>query len=436
MHKKRFSNNIKWQFAANSAQAALGGGYLLVLGSGLGAADFGMYSILIALISVMGLLFEMRIQDVVAKDLCDIGDEHDKSWQDGLKLVDLFVVEVVGRVIPVLGLVIFSPFFAQMSNLPVDAVELVTLAALGFLAGKAGIGTSSGLLRVLGRTDLIALFVTADWALRLFFTLLMLAYGGLTIANALWVVMVVGGIINVCQLLVSAKEYISRGGAFFWEEWSIWAIWGRMKHDRRLISANLGISSSDMMAKDLDITIISLFVSIDKVGLYKMAKSLVQVIWRAIDPFYLAIMPEVQRLCKRDESVELRKMLVRTSGLLFLLALILAIICYVLVLTFGVRILGPGYDQLPSLVLVMLIWVVICAPLVWGHPLAVAVGHPEVAVGGGILGTLAGFSSFLVLTPRYGLTGAAVAWNITLVVMFFFIAGIAAYIFSKNSRIV
>ena len=180
---------------------------MLVLGSGLGAADFGMYSILIALISVMGLLFEMRIQDVVAKDLCDIGDEHDKSWQDGLKLVDLFVVEVVGRVIPVLGLVIFSPFFAQMSNLPVDAVELVTLAALGFLAGKAGIGTSSGLLRVLGRTDLIALFVTADWALRLFFTLLMLAYGGLTIANALWGVMVVGGIINVCQLLVSAKEY-------------------------------------------------------------------------------------------------------------------------------------------------------------------------------------------------------------------------------------
>lgn len=434
MQKKRFADNVKWQFVANGAQAALGGGYLLLLGRGLGPADFGVYSIVTALISVFGLLLEMRIQDVVARELCDVGDDRDRSWKNGLKLVDLFILETIGRVLPVIGLIILSPILVQTSHLQADTEWLVVIAALGFLVGKAGIGTSTGLLRVLGRTDLIALCMTADWSLRLLFTLLLLMFGGLTIANVLWVVLIVGGLLNACQLLVSAKEFISRGGSFGFAEWSPLSAWNRLKQDRRLIASNLGISSSDMMAKDLDIAIITPFVSIEKVGLYKMAKSLVQVTWRAIDPFYLAIMPEVQRLWKRGEHIKLKRLLVKTSGLLFLLAAILVAILYVLVLMTASQILGSGYDQLHSLVLLMSIWVVICAPLVWGHPLAVAIGYPEIAVGGGILGTVAGLISFLILTPQFSLIGAAVAWNITLLVMFFFIAGLAIYIFIINSQ--
>lgn len=434
MHKQRFSSNVKWQFAANGAQAALGGVYLLLLGRGLGPADFGVYSVVTALISVSGLLLEMRIQDVVARELCDIGDDLNESWKNGLKLVDLFILEMIGRVLPVLGLIILSPLLVQISQLQEDSEWLLVLAAMGFLVGKAGIGTSTGLLRVLGRTDLIALCMTADWSLRLLFTFLLLMFGGLTITNALWVVLIVGGLFNACQLLISTKEFINRGGSFSLAEWSPLSIWYRLKQDSRLIASNLGISSSDMMAKDLDITIISPFVSIEKVGLYKMAKSIVQVNWRAIDPFYLAIMPEVQRLWKRHEYVQLKRLLVKTSILLFILAVTLTALLYVLIIIFGNQILGSAYDELPSLVLLMSIWIVICAPLVWGHPLAVAVGYPEIAVGGGILGTVAGLNSFLLLTPKYGLTGAAVAWNITLLAMFFFIAGFATYISSKKSR--
>ena len=152
--------------------------------------------------------------------------------------------------------------------------------------------------------------MTADWSLRLLFTLLLLMFGGLTITNVLWVVLIMGGLVNACQLLLSAKEFLRRGGSFGFAEWSPLSAWYRLQQDRRLIASNLGISSSDMMAKDLDIAIISHFVSIEKVGLYKMAKSLVQVIWRAIDPFYLAIMPEVQRLWKHGEHKNLKRHLI------------------------------------------------------------------------------------------------------------------------------
>lgn len=433
MQKKIFASNVKWQFVASVAQAALGGIYLLVLGRGLGPADFGVYSIVTALISVSGLLLEMRIQDVVAKEFCQIGDNQDKSLQNGLKLVDLFVLETIGRLLSVLGLILLWPLLVQIIHLQADTGWLVVLAALGFLVGKAGTGTSTGLLRVLGRTDLIALCMIADWGLRLLITLLLMMYGGLTIANALWVVLIVGGLFNVCQLLVSAREFLSRGGVFGLAEWSPLSAWCRLREDRRLIASNLGLSSSDMMAKDLDITLISPFVSIEKVGLYKMAKNLVQIVWRGIDPFYLALMPEVQRIFKRGEHVQLKRLLLKMAILLFILAVTLAALIYALVYMFASQILGSGYDQLPYLVAIMLIWVVICAPLVWGHPLAVAIGYPEIAVGGSILGTVAGLTSFLILTPQYGLTGAAVAWNITLLMCFFFVAGLATYILSKNS---
>ncbi len=434
MHEKRFARNAKWQFAANCAQAALGGGYLLLLGRGLGPTSFGVYSIVTALVSVASLLLEMRIQDVVARELCDFGDDLDKSWQNGLKLIDLFILETIGRVLPAVGLIILSPLLVQISHLPADAEWLLAIAAIGFVLGKAGIGTSTGLLRVLGRTDLIAVCMTADWTLRLLVALLLLLLGGLTIANALWIILIVGGFFNVCQLLISAKEFRNCGGSLSLAEWSPLPAFYRLKQDGRLIASNLGISLSDMMAKDLDVTIISPFVSIDKVGLYKMAKSLVQVMWRAIDPFYLAIMPEVQRLWKRREHIKLKELLIKTSIRLFLLAVTLTALFYVVVLNFGHHIFGEGYDQLSSLMILMSIWVIICAPLIWGHPLAVAIGYPEIAFGGGVFGTVFGLTSFLNLTPQYGLVGAAVAWNITLVLMFFFIASLSIYIAGKKSQ--
>jgi len=346
------------------------------------------------------------------------------------------VLEALGRLVPVAGLLALSPLLARASHLPEEANWLIALAAAGFLIGKTGASLSTGLLRVLGRTDIIAACMTVDWGLRLLLTLLLTGLGTLTIPTALWVALFVSGACNAAQLLLARFELRKLGIPLGVASWTIPAALARLRHPRRLIIANLGVSASDLMAKDLDVAMISSFMSADKVGLYKMAKSFVQVIWRAIDPFYLAIMPEVQRLWAAGEVARLKRLLSKTSRRLLALSMALVAIGCALAWSLGDRVLGPGYEQVPSLMLLMSVWVIFCAPLVWGHPLAVAINHPELAVAGSLLGSIAGVVAFLTLTPRFGLVGAGVAWVITLLAGFFFTTGSALLLARRKLAIV
>jgi len=91
-------------------------------------------------------------------------------------------------------------------------------------------------------------------------------------------------------------------------------------------------------------------------------------------------------------------------------------------------VLGAGYDEVPVLMLAMSAWVVVCAPLIWGIPLAVAINRPELSVGGSVLGLVIGLAAFATLTPPFGLMGAAIAWNATLVSGFVFTTGVAVWV--------
>lgn len=425
----RFARNIRWQFVANAAQSVLGGLYLVVLGRFLGVSDFGVFSVISALVAVGGQLLELRLQDVVARDFYRVDSEDQKfEGTEGARFIDLLLLDAVARLLPCLGLMLLSPWLMRTSQLPSDATSLLMIAAATFLLAKTGWGVTTGLLRVLGRTDLIALCLSADWGLRLLLTTVLALVWHLDIASALLVAMVVGGLCNVLQGLLAWREFSRRVGPVPLRQWRPSAAVARFASQRRLVVANLGISVSDLMAKDLDVALISSVLTADKVGLYKMAKSFVQVIWRAIDPFYLAIMPEVQKLWQHGDDNTLLHLVRRTAVRLLALSVALVAMAFALVALFGEAALGPHYAGLHWPMLLMCTWIVICAPLVWGYPLAVAIGHPELAVGGSLFGSIVGLTAFVLLTPSLGLNGAAIAWVMTLVAGFVSTSGLAAWV--------
>lgn len=435
MDERRFAKNIKWQFVANAGQALLGGAYLLLLGRLLGPHEFGVLSSIMALATVAGLLFEMRLQDVVAKNLSMIEDGPLPSKSPSGFLINLLILETASRVLPVVGLIALAPALAPAIQLPPDRSAIIAVAAIGFLLGKTGNGVSTGLLRVFGRTDVIALCVTIDWFLRLFLILVLALSTELSVTSALWISLASGALCNVLQGSMALRIFIAKVGTFDLATWSAATFWRELRKEWRLVSANLGVSASDLMAKDLDIAIISSLLPAEKVGLYKMAKSMVQMMWRAIDPFYLALMPEVQRLWLSGEHAQLRTMLIKMSRRLMIFAFILAFAGSSLVWAFADLLLGPGYQPLASLVLLMSGWVVLCAPLVWGHPLAVAIDRPELAVVGSLIGSAIGFSMLVILTPHIGLTGAAVAWAATLISSVGFTAAAAAWFAARKQTL-
>ena len=148
-------------------------------------------------------------------------------------------------------------------------------------------------------------------------------------------------------------------------------------------------------------------------------------------PGLTTIMPEVQKLWSRGEDAALRAFLKKTSLRLFALSVALVCVGGAGVFLFLERVLGAGYAELPPLIWLMSGWVIVCGPLVWGHPLAVAINRPELAVFGSLLGSALGLTAFFLLTPTLGLVGAALAWVLTLLVNFGAIAGLAAFAASR-----
>lgn len=419
---RRFASNLRWQFVANASQALLGGAYLLLLGRTLGPTEFGVWSVVSALVLVAGLLLELRMQDVVARDFCHIDSATTPFTDEPVRIIDLFVIESLSRLMPSLGLIALAPLLAHSSGLPGDGVLLITLAALGFLVQKAGWGASTGLLRVLGRTDLIAMCLSADWGLRLLVTGLCTLVYGMNVSTALVIALFVGGLCNGVQVVLAGREFQRRVARIAWRAWSIAGLRARFAGIRRLLAANFGISAADLMAKDLDIALLSSLLSLEKIALYKLSKSFAQVLWRCIDPFYLAIMPEVRRLWIGLHHRELWKLVRTTSLRLAAVAASLVFLAWLVLTLFAELVLGSGYEGLPRLTLLMSAWILICAPLVWAHPLAVAIDRPELGVIGGILGSAAGLATLWGLTPLLGLVGAALAWALTTSLQFSFVA--------------
>lgn len=430
--KGTFRRNVRWQLIGSVSQALLSGFLLLLMGRKLGTEGFGIFSIVMGFVYVANLLFEPRIQDVAAKQFWDFNRE-DSSGGHSSHFVDLFAVEAIGKLLPCIALILLASLLALVGNLPPGASVLIVIAAAGVYLSKLGNGLSVGLLRVLGRSDLYTYCATGELALRLLLTLALVAFSELTVFGCVVVVCISGIVSNSIQWALTAKQFKGMGAAL--QEWTYAAALKRLRENRRLLLSNMGLSASDLMNKDLDITLLSPLLPSDQIGIYKMAKNITLLTWRAVDPFYLALMPEISRLVAIDNFTGVKRLLVKTSIGLLGWAAGLSLVSYVLLVCFGDSVLGAGFASIPKLMLLMMIGIVFSAPLVWGHPLAVALNRADIALAGSLFGSMIGLIAFLVFPPIYGLYGAAGAWTLTFLINFTFTAALTYHFFRMRARI-
>ena len=425
-----FRRNVKWQFAGSVSQLLLSGLVLLVTGRELGTDGFGVFSIVMGFVYVANLLFEPRMQDVAARQFWDFTRGGADRPGHAPYFVDLLAVEVLGKLLPCIGLVVLAPWLANHANLAPEAAGLIRIAAVGTYLSRLGYGLSLGLLRVLGRTDVFAYCATGELALRLVLTLALVGLSRFTVAGCIVIVALSGTVSNLVQAAIAARRLDGLGRAV--REWKLADSLNRLRENRRLLLSNLGLSVSDLMNKDLDVTLIAPMMPADQVGIYKMAKNITLLTWRAIDPFYLALMPEMSRLVSLGDHAAVRRLVSRSSLGLFALAIGLSLASYLLLLLFGGQVLGASFTAVPGLMPWMLVGIVVSAPLVWGHPLAVALDRADVAFTGSLVGSAVGLAAFLILTPAHGLRGAGAAWTLTFLLTFTFTAGVSQSLFRNR----
>jgi O-antigen/teichoic acid export membrane protein len=427
-----FRRNVKWQMLGSASQAVLSGSLLLIVGAQLKAGGFGVFSIVMGFVYVANLLLEPRIQDVAARQFWDFDQSAEARRHHSQYFIDLFLLEAVGKLLPCIALIALASVLARAGNLPAGSALLIVIAAVGTYLSKLGYGLCVGLLRVMGRSDLLAYCATGELLLRLLLTLGWIWFAGLSVMASIVILCVCAIVAGAVQWMLVSRLFGGIGSAV--REWEPQTALRRLRENRRLLLANLGLSASDLMNKDLDITLISPLMAPEQVGIYKMAKNLTLLTWRAIDPFYLALMPELSRLVATRDFAGASRLLAKSSLGLGALAMALSLASFSLVVWFGDSVLGPGYGSAPNLMAWMLIGIVASAPLVWGHPLSVALNRADLAFVGSLFASAIGLLAFLALTPVYGTRGAGMAWTLTFLVGFVFTATVSWRLLRQHAR--
>ncbi|MDP3655585.1 MAG: oligosaccharide flippase family protein [Brevundimonas sp.] len=414
-----FASNIKWQLVGSLSQAFLGGVVLLLMGRELGAAGFGVYSIIMGVVYLANALVEPRMQDVAAKQFWNLQADDVDLPEQNRYFLDLLALETLGKLLPCVAVIGLAHVLTAVSNLPPGSPDLFVVAAAGYYLSKFGYGLSTGLLRVLGRSDLFALCTTGEVLIRFALMVGIVLTSSLSVEACIWIVAMSGVASNGLQWWLLRRHMPMK---FRSEGWTVRGAARRTRLNMRLLVSNLGMSLTDLMNKDLDVTLISTLLPAAQVGIYKMAKNITLLAWRAIDPFYIALMPEISRMVAQAEFSKLSRLIARTSAALFGLALFLSVAAYVSLLLFGDVILGPAFTDTAHLLPWMMVGIVLSAPLVWGHPLAVALNCADVAFLGSLLGAVVGLAAFMGLVPLYGVRGASLAWVVSFVLSFVSIA--------------
>lgn len=426
-----FGNNVKWQFLGSAGQAVLGALVLLLMGRSMGAEGFGVYSIVFGIVYVVNALGEPRMQDVAAKQFWGLRSEKEDAGRS-VEFFDLLKFEVMVKAVPCLALILSAAFITAHNHLPADGAALLMVAAVGTYVSKLGYGLSMGLLRVAGRTDLFAICAITDVGLRLVFMLGMVMTGTLSVLDAILIQSATAFLSVIIQWIFVHRQFpdlLSKPPA---PGSSLYLM--RIRHLWRFLLSNLALSASDLMSKDLDVAVMSFFVPASNLGIYKMAKNIAMLTWRVIDPFTLSLMPEMNRLIALLDYRSARDLIGKSSRGLLLVALVVASGTVFGAWMFAGKVFGQEYASVTPLIAAMMFGLVIGGPLVWGHPLAVAMGRAGIAVTGSFAGMVFGLIAIVLLVPRFGLYGASIAWTLSFALQFIYTAYASHRLFGRIER--
>ena len=411
-----FLKNVIWQFGGNASQAILAGILLLTMGKYLSATAFGEFSVIMSFIYVSNYLLEPRIQDIAAKHFSDLMSDKFSKIKNDDYFFDFLLIEIFLKLIPCLGVIFFSPLIVSFGNLPEGSERLLIIASVGTYLAKLGNGLSIGILRALGRSDIIAYCGIADLSLRLFMTILVIYFFHINVEVCIIILTITGCIAILIQWIFLCKIY---GGVLdSFKQWRFKSITGRTFENRKFLISNIGISIADLMNKDLDITLISPLVSHDQIGIYKMSKNITMLIWRAVDPFYFAMIPEASKLIKLNKFSELANLFKKSSIIITIVTILGSMITYATFIYFGSRILNGEYILVPEVMIWMMLGVIISGPMVCAPAILIAINKPEISLYSSVIGTITGLLFFTELTSNFGIIGSAIAWSMSLSIGF------------------
>jgi O-antigen/teichoic acid export membrane protein len=394
-----FARNLSWQYIANIGVGVLGAIYILLAAANLGAADFGRYTIVIAMPTIVFLVLDARMQEVYIYFHAQSKKRGGTSF-----LGNLFVIELVLRTISLLVALVIILLFGSFFLDPLGINAAMAASIYVFLA-KTTNGIAMGMLRVENKLDLVAKTQLADWLTRIFTIGILLLIDEIDVINLVIGQALSGLFFNLFLLIMAIKAVYP--GARKAELPGPPVAWRFFSSNRRIFLSNQATNASDSVAKELDVIILSLFVTLPSVGIYKLAKSCVAIIWRLGDPIFIVIMPKLAQLVAENSWAELASLLKKLTMGLFILSVIIYVAGLLGVWLVFNYIYPAGFEDVP-IVFFWMAWTILTTlPLIWVHPLAASYGRPDLQMIASVAGNLIGLAIIAAGSAQYGAYGGA-----------------------------
>jgi O-antigen/teichoic acid export membrane protein len=402
--------NLRWQYVANVAVAVLGGLYLLLLGRSLGAEHFGLYSACTAYAALVFGIVEFRLQEATIR-FVDISERSNNSTVfqhiEALFTLDIFIKLLAGAIS-----LICVPFFVQHLSLGSRNNTVVVLCLLNLILTKTGNPVAIGLLRSANFFNLHAIVLLVEWFTRLIITVLIIFFGKSSLIGILIVSCAVGFVSNLFLIVLACRAvgfrpaYLFLGGRY--------ELTDSLRLMLSFIAPSYGISLLDNIAKEADIAVVALFLPLPIVGIYKMAKSMVLILWKAADPFFLVLMPTLVNFVRVGDVLGVKRFLRMFTISLAGVAILMAGSSIIVVPLIAPLMLGSQFAAVGGVFPIMVLWIIVSLPLIWTHAYAAAINRPVLQLVGNLFGNGILLILLFVLTPRWGLVGAAIALSIGL----------------------
>ena len=405
------ARNSTWSVGSTFVMAAGMFAETVILGRYLGAAQYGVYLLVLAFPEVVLLFLDFRTREAMTRYLGGFLERGDGPR--AVAVVKLLWMVDIGVVLTaLLVVVITAPIVAPHLTDNPEAANLMRIYTIALLLGGLVV-TAGAVLRVFDRFRLAFFTAVGSFAMRLVIMIELVSRGsGLEgivwgrVAAELAAMLILG---TAAFVLLKQALWPHRGAPLS-------ALRGlRRQIVHFLLHMNVQ-GSLRAAATKLDVLCVGVIAGPGAVSLYKVGVQLGSSPLLFADPLFTAVYPLFSRWHAAGRSNEIRSVGRKSSIVLAAVAIPMVALLAVESREILSFLFGSDFGSAAWPMTIVLIGVLPSVVFFWGRAAILAFGDARTATMIVTAATLAQFAALFALTPLFGASGAAVGFGLTSVV--------------------
>lgn len=401
---KRLLQNATWLFSGNALASLCGFGQAVVLGRALGVDTYGLLAVIMAFVTTVNQVVDIRMWESVTKFVGDFHERGDHGRARAtVKLA--YLIDAGTGIVAFLLVLALAPLAVHRFLHDRVAAEDVILYAGTLLVATAN-DTSMALLRVFDRFDWLSAERVASAVVRLLaLWAAAAATGRLTPVLAVYVAVELGRSVALLVLGLRASRSALTGPG----PDHLGVVRDGLSEFWRFTLNNAATTVLVLITRQVDILILASLRPPAEVGLFRMAKNFGQLILRLSDPVYHAIYPELVRLVTNAPH-QVGAFIVRSMRVVLLLVIPAGLVLIVAARPVLELAVGSEFAAAAAPLRIVVLGALIHAGFLWARPLALARGRSHLSTIAHAAGAAVLVLSSFLLVPRFGAIGSALTF--------------------------